>query len=151
MHLEADDVVEIHDRLIALHRGQSGIRSRGMIDFAVAAASRKKDPTFEAAAILEFIAKNRPFTDGNGGTAFASAAAELRLGGYGVVAPDDEVVGFMSEVAANRLTFTHIAAWLKDRLAKQDDPTEPEEDKKRRVISETLEAHMALLKKLSGL
>ncbi|MDA4123590.1 MAG: type II toxin-antitoxin system death-on-curing family toxin [Thaumarchaeota archaeon] len=99
MHLTADDVVQIHDRLIAEHGGMSGTLNRGTIEFAVTTASRKKDPVYEAAAILEFITKNNPFVDGNKRTAFASAATILRLVGYDVVAPDDDSVAFMLEVA----------------------------------------------------
>ena len=62
----------------------SGVLNLGTVEFAVAAASRKKDIVYEAAAILEFIAKNHPFLDGNKRTAFASAATILRLGGFEV-------------------------------------------------------------------
>jgi death on curing protein len=118
MRLSKDDVVQIHDRLIAQRGGTSGVRNEWMIEYAVATAGRKKDPVFEAASILELIGKNRPFLDGNRRTAFASAAMILRSEGHEVVASDEDEIGFMREVAENHLTLTQIAVWLKDRLKK---------------------------------
>jgi len=163
MPLTKDDAVQIHDRLIAEHGGTSGILNERMIEFAVATASRKKDPVYEAASVLEFIAKNHPFTDGNKRTAFASAATVLRLDGRALVAQDEAAIGFMLEVSANGLTLAEIASWLKDRLErleeaeahsmKPDEEDRPgsEEETKRSAIQETLEAHKELMKKLSKL
>jgi len=163
MRLTADDVVYVHDRLIAEHGGAAGIVNRRMIEYAADAASRKKDPVYEAAAILEFLAKNHPFLDGNKRTAFASAAVALRLEGRRVAAPDGDAAAFMLEVAANRLTLTQVATWLNDRLearigeeahparSESGVPQALEEDAKRRAIDETLEAHRTLMRKLSEL
>ncbi|MGA2664204.1 MAG: Fic family protein [Nitrososphaerales archaeon] len=163
MHLTADDVVYVHDRLIAEHGGTAGIANRRMVEFAADAASRKKDPVYEAAAILEFLAKNHPFLDGNEGTAFASAAAALRLEGRRVAAADEDATAFMLDVAANRLTLTQVATWLNGRIeasvgeeaqrakAGQEGRPVPEGDAKRRAMDETLEAHRTLMKRLSEL
>jgi len=73
MHLTSDDVVQIHDRLIALYGGTRGILNHGTIEYVVTIASRADSFVEEAIMLLELIAKMHPFLDGNKRTAFASA------------------------------------------------------------------------------
>jgi death on curing protein len=118
LQLTKEDVVQIHDRLIVLYGGMRGILNEGTIDYAIGLASKKRDVVEQAAVILEMIAKKHPFLDGNKRTAFASAAVLLRLAGFEIAAEDDEIVQFMLDSAADRLTAAQIAVWLKDRLKK---------------------------------
>ena len=57
----------------------------------------------EAAVLLEMIAAEHPFIDGNKRTAFASAEATLRLNHYHIVVKDDEAIRFILEVAQGKL------------------------------------------------
>jgi death on curing protein len=116
LELTREDIVEIHDRVIVLYGGIKGILNEGTIEYAIASASKKQDVVDQAAVILEIVAKRHPFLDGNKRTAFASAAVLLRLDGYETIATDDEIISFMLDSAAGRLTRSQVVTWLKDRL-----------------------------------
>lgn len=116
MHLSKDDLIEIHRKMIELFGGAHGMLSEGTLDFAVTRAQRGKDFVEEAATLLEIIAKEHPFVDGNKRTAFAAAETTLRLSGYYLAVTDDDAIDFILNVARGELTHDQVAWWIKNRL-----------------------------------
>lgn len=116
MHLSKNDLIEIHRRIIERYGGAYGTLSEGTLDYAVAKATRAKDFINEATILLETIAKEHPFMDGNKRTAFASAEATLRLNGYHIAVEDEEAVEFLLKVARRELRHEQVVKWIKDRL-----------------------------------
>jgi death-on-curing protein len=102
--------------MIERYGGAYGILSEGTLDYAIAKATRAKDFIEEAAILLETIAKEHPFIDGNKRTAFASAEATLRLNGYHMTVEDEEAIEFLLKAARRELRHEHVVKWIKDRL-----------------------------------
>jgi death-on-curing protein len=83
-HLTASAVKAIHDEVLAAHGGLAGVRDEALLESAVAAPQATmmgqpliSDPSEIAAAYLFFLCRNRPFLDGNNGTALASGLVFL--------------------------------------------------------------------------
>ena len=83
-YLTVADVVAMHHVLIERYGGSHGIRDAGAIE---ATCYRPQsgyydDIIAEAAALMESLAMNHPFIDGNKRIAFAATDVFLRLNGY---------------------------------------------------------------------
>ena len=88
-YLTVADVLAIHTLLIERYGGASGIRDLGALEAALfrPQTGYYDDIVAEAAALLESLAVNHPFLDGNKRVAFAAADVFLRINGYRIVRP----------------------------------------------------------------
>lgn len=84
LHLSVESVLAIHTEVLNAHGGGKGIRSRELLESAVAApqASFGGEPIFTdgieiAAAYLFYLCRNHPFVDGNKRVALASCLVFL--------------------------------------------------------------------------
>jgi death-on-curing protein len=114
-------VFAIHDRQIAEHGGNPGIRDDGLLESALNRPINKSlygDPDlFELAAAYAFgIASNHPFIDGNKRVACTAALTFLLLNGHDLDEQQDEVEVFVG-LAAGRIDESGLADWLR-RAAK---------------------------------
>ncbi len=119
-YLTAEQILFTHARVIEVTGGAHGIRDVGLLQ---SAASRPQatfegkdlhpDVFLKAAALVESIARNHCFTDGNKRTAIASGGLFLELNGHHLQAEQDEVVRFGMSLAAEHLSLDEIRAWLK--------------------------------------
>ena len=67
----------------------------------------------EAAAMMESLAMNHPFVDGNKRTAFFATDTFLRLNGYFIDCDDREAHAFFMRLfAANSFRFAELREWL---------------------------------------
>lgn len=75
-----EEVIAIHDILIDLFGGSHGLRDRGLLESAVMRprAGYYRNIIEEAAALIESLALNHPFVDGNKRTAFFTADVILK-------------------------------------------------------------------------
>ena len=83
-HPTVDVVLAIHEQVLAAHGGGSGIRSRELLESAVAApqatmmgAPLISDPIEIAAAYLYYLCSNHPFVDANKRMALATCLVFL--------------------------------------------------------------------------
>lgn len=118
-YLTVEQVLFIHARLIAETGGSHGVRDLGLLQSAVARpqASFEGEELYpnvfgKAAALLESLANNHSFLDGNKRTAITAAALFLLYNGYRLTASNEEVVTFMMSVAQGKLPFEAIIDWL---------------------------------------
>lgn len=87
-----EEVLYLHRRLITRFGGIDGVRDKGLIESALARprsgyyGSRSE----QAAALLQSLATNHAFVDGNERVAFATAAIFLRLNGFRLTCSADE-------------------------------------------------------------
>ena len=83
-YLTLTEVLVIHEELIDLYGGAHGVRDMGAVESALfrPQTGYYEDVIAEAAALLESLAINHPFIDGNKRIAFAVADVFLRLNGY---------------------------------------------------------------------
>ena len=79
-----EEVLAMHDDLIAQFGGSPGLRDMGALESAVARPQMGyyRSLIEEAAALMESLAMNHPFVDGNKRAAFFVTAAFVRLNGY---------------------------------------------------------------------
>ncbi|MGH8706003.1 MAG: type II toxin-antitoxin system death-on-curing family toxin [Burkholderiales bacterium] len=120
IHLTVDNVLEIHREVLAAFGGSRGIRDRGLLEAAVAAAqatfggeSPFGDLVEVAAAYLFYLCRNHPFVDGNKRTAMAAAIVFLRLN---EIEPADDSAAWeslMLGVAASKLDREQATARLR--------------------------------------
>ena len=87
-HPTVDAVLAIHEEVLAAHGGSPGLRSRELLESAVAAPQATmmgvpmiSDPTGIAAAYLFYLCSNHAFVDGNKRVALASCLVFLSENG----------------------------------------------------------------------
>ena len=129
--LNVDDVLYLH----ALEVGPDvPLRDRGLLESAVArprqsAFGEDAYPTvhLKAAALLQSVAQNQPFEDGNKRVAVIATFVFLGLNGLHVDAEDDAVVGLMIAIAVIPLTLDQIAeqlrAWTTPNSSQTENPS----------------------------
>jgi death-on-curing protein len=118
-YLSAQQVLFIHARLIAENGGETGMFSLGLLESAVArpratfdGVDLHPDPFDKAAALMESLAGNHPFMDGNKRVAIAAASLFLLRNGYRVVADSAELERFTWSVILTRPELGAIAGWF---------------------------------------
>ena len=109
----------IHDDQIARYGGALGIRDIGALESAV---MRPQIGYYdglvqEATALLESLAMNHPFLDGNKRTALGATEAFLGLNGYYVDCDSREAYDFFMELFdANSFRFPQLHTWLEEHV-----------------------------------
>ena len=118
--LGLDDVLDIHDELIAAYGGVYGVRDLALLQSAIAApeaGSREvyfHEDLFEmAAAYLVHLVRNHPFVDGNKRTGAVSALQFLHLNGVAVTAPDVEFEALILDVSVGRADKARVAEFFR--------------------------------------
>lgn len=111
----------LHDRQLAEHGGQSGLRDEGLLLSALARPQQllsygnpSPDLHALAAAYAYGIAKNHPFLDGNKRTAFVAYRLFLKWNGIQLLAEKAERYVTMLNLAAGDLSEEDFADWLRE-------------------------------------
>lgn len=119
-YLTLVQVLAVHDQMIKRFGGSHGVRDIGLVESAVARPRATfggedlyTDVFSKAAALLQSLLKNHPFTDGNKRTALSSAGIFLKMNGYILINTHEEEVKFSLKVDNQRLSVEEITAWLK--------------------------------------
>ena len=113
VYLTQEEVYVLHDALIRRFGGSQGIRDAGLIDAALARPRSGYYDTLahQAAALMQSLARNHPFVDGNKRVAFAATAAFLRLNGWRLsVSADDAESFIILEVIVDHANVDELAA-----------------------------------------
>ncbi len=121
--IELDVVLAIHDEQLAEHRGQPGVRDRGLLESALGRprnqfAYGNTSITRLAASYAFGISRNHPFLDGNKRTSLVVAELFLDLNGHTLVASDAQCVATFLQLAAGDLTEDELAEWIATNSAK---------------------------------
>ncbi|MBX3248547.1 MAG: type II toxin-antitoxin system death-on-curing family toxin [Myxococcales bacterium] len=110
-----EEILHLHARLLERFGGRSGVRDLGLLESALA---RPRSGYYDAlstqaAALLQSLATNHPFIDGNKRVAFAGCAVFLRLNGYRLEVSADEGERFLiEEVIGRHADLAEITRWL---------------------------------------
>lgn len=124
-HPSIDAVLAIHEEVLAAHGGSPGLRSRELLESAVAAPQASmmgapliSDPIEVAAAYLYYLCSNHAFVDGNKRVALATCLVFLSENGLleneELVADDWE--NLTLAVAAGVLSREEVTATLRKLL-----------------------------------
>jgi death on curing protein len=120
-YLTVDEIIYIHEELINEFGGSHGIRDRNSLE---AAVIRPQDGYYksihnEAAALMESLAMNHSFIDGNKRISFFAADIFLRMNGYFISCESEEANQFFIEnLENNTFRFEVIKTWLKQKIKK---------------------------------
>ena len=111
-----EEVLVVHDLVIATFGGSLGLRDRGTLESALARpqAGYYQDLIQEAAALWESLSQNHPFVDGNKRVAVTVAVAFLRFNGYRVEFDDLDAFSFIIGLyETNRMRFLELEKWIR--------------------------------------
>jgi death on curing protein len=118
-YLTAEQVLFIHHRLIETTGGIHGVRDLGLLQSAVARPRASFDgrdlhPDLfdKAAALMDAIVHNHPFTDGNKRTGITAAGLLLERNGRRLSVTNAELETFTLHVTTDRPPVPEIAVWL---------------------------------------
>lgn len=114
-----NEVLVLHERLIARFGGKAGVRDLGLLESALMRPQTGyyQSLSQQAAALLQSLTQNHAFIDGNKRVAFATAAIFLRMNGYRLKVDADNGEAFLVEqVIKARCELTKITTWLEDHM-----------------------------------
>jgi death-on-curing protein len=119
-YLTVADVLAMHMVLIKRYGGSDGIRDMGALESAVARpqSGYYKDVVESAAALLESLAINHPFIDGNKRVAFAATDTFLRINGYRFNSEGKEIyVTLMKFFDTGNFKLSAIEPWIRSTVS----------------------------------
>jgi death-on-curing protein len=118
--LDERDALAVHDRLLLLHGGPSGLRDAGLLASALAkpkqldAYGGDVDGVDLAAAYTTGVVRNHPFIDGNKRTGFVIGILFLELNGMRFTAAEEAATQAVMALAAGGLDDAGYAAFLRE-------------------------------------
>ena len=113
--LTVAEVLEMHRQLIEEFGGTHGLRDRGLLEAAVfrPQSGYYEDLLHEAAALMESLANNHAFLDGNKRISFAATDTFLRLNGLYLELDPFAAHSFITESISKReFRLRRIREWL---------------------------------------
>lgn len=113
----------IHDHIIDASGGSRGFHDEGLIKSAIARPMHSvmgedayPDVFSKAAALLDAIARNHGFRDGNKRTAMAAAALYLEQNDIKIAFTNQEYEAIMLHVVNDKPSIEEIKAWLEGHV-----------------------------------
>jgi death on curing protein len=123
--IDEREALAIHDQLLSLDGGASGVRDEGLLASALA-RPRQIDPYGDdldivdmAAAYTAGIVRNHPFVDGNKRTGLILGALFLELNGYNFTASEEAAAQAVMALAAGTLDEAAFSAWVRANAKRQ--------------------------------
>jgi death-on-curing protein len=116
-----EESLELHKRLIERFGGMNGVRDLGLLQSALSRPLTGYYETLalQAAALMQSLAQNHSFIDGNKRTAFALTAIFLRTNGLRLVVNADNGESFLIDKVINKkVPIEDIASWLEKHSRK---------------------------------
>ncbi len=115
LYLTVEQALAIHDDQIAEIGGESGLLNPDALESALyrPQIGYYDDLLDEAAALMESLAMNHPFVDGNKRVAFFGTDAFLRMNGSFIDADNEEAHAFFMHLfETGTFRFRELRAWL---------------------------------------
>jgi death-on-curing protein len=115
-YLTVADVLGMHTVLMQRYGGAPGVRDPGALEAALfrPQTGYYDDILAEAAALLESLAINHPFVDGNKRIAFAAADVFLRINSWRLRrAPTQIYAEMMQMFESGSFDIAHLDPWLR--------------------------------------
>jgi death-on-curing protein len=115
-YITLDEALRIHEVLIEVFGGASGVRDMGLLETALLRPQTGYygDLVEEAAALWESLAMNHPFVDGSKRVAYAVVELLLQTNGIDIVADNQSIDAFIySNLEAGTFRKDVIEPWLR--------------------------------------
>jgi len=122
-YLTLADVLGMHAVLIQRYGGSPGLRDPGALEAALfrPQSGYYDDLVAEAAALMESLAINHPFVDGNKRIAFAAADVFLRINGWQLRRPSMQIHAEMIAMfESGAFDMAHLEPWLRGFATRVD-------------------------------
>jgi death-on-curing protein len=119
--LSVDEVLLIHERLVATFGGPRGVRDQGLLESALfrPQTGYYRDLSEMASALFESLLMNHPFVDGNKRVAFFATDVFLRLNGWKLHVDSDAAHRFLiRQLDAGTCDFDHLLPWIRRCLTR---------------------------------
>jgi death on curing protein len=119
VYLTVAEVISIHSILIEEFGGSHGVRDAGLLESAVfrPQIGYYNNIAEEAAALMESLANNHAFHDGNKRAAFAATDTFLEMNGYYLEVDARQSEQFIREgIARGQFRFSIILSWINANL-----------------------------------
>ena len=117
--LTTDEVIVIHDKLISITGGSTGLRDMGLLESAVFGCNQTFGdadiyPTVveKAARMALSICKNHPFLDGNKRVAVTALLVILRINNIEVEFTQQELITLGLGMADGSISYENIIDWI---------------------------------------
>lgn len=114
--LTVADVLGMHTVLMQRYGGAPGVRDPGALEAALfrPQSGYYDDVVAEAAALMESLAMNHPFVDGNKRIAFAAADVFLRINGWRLRRTPMQIYAEMMQMLESAtFDIAHLDPWLR--------------------------------------
>ena len=121
-YLTVADVLAMHTVLMRRYGGLPGVRDPGALEAALyrPQTGYHKDTIEQAAALMESLAINHPFVDGNKRIAFAAMDVFLRINGYKLNRQSAQIYAeIISMLEHKQLSLVNVDAWLRGFVTEQ--------------------------------
>ena len=119
IYLTIAEVLAIHKLQIDRYGGIAGIRDTGLLESAVfrPQTGYYSSVAEEAAALMESLANNHPFLDGNKRVAFAAAHTFLLVNGFDLAVDSISAFEFMMRsISGEEFRFAQIVQWINEHI-----------------------------------
>ncbi len=114
-----DEALSLHTELIRRFGGSAEVRDKGLLESALARprSGYYRSLSEQAAALMQSLASNHCFVDGNKRMAFAAAAIFLRMNGFHVRVDGESGESFLVDrIIVAKADLAEITAWIESRL-----------------------------------
>lgn len=114
------DVIAAHDEALT-YGGRAGILNLSGIQSAIGRpySGYHRPIARKAAALMESLAQNHGFVDGNKRTALLVTLLMIERSGYHIIMlPDERIDDVVVAVAEKKMTFDTLAVWFASHLAR---------------------------------
>ncbi len=114
-----NEVLVLHEDQVRRFGGSMGLRDMGALESALLRPQMGYYDGLveEAAALLESLAMNHPFVDGNMRVAFVVTEVFLRMNGSSIDCEGEEAYGhFMGLFETNTFRFAQLKEWLEEHV-----------------------------------
>ena len=121
-YLTVADVLAMHTVLMRRYGGLPGVRDPGALEAALyrPQTGYYKDAVEQAAALMESLAINHPFVDGNKRIAFAAMDVFLRINGYKLNRQPPQIYAEMiSMLEHHQFNLAKVDSWLRGFATRQ--------------------------------
>jgi len=119
VYLTVAEVLQIHHQLIETYGGTHGLRGKALLESAVfrPQIGYYNSVAEEAAALMESLANNHPFLDGNKRVAFAAAHTFLIVNGFDLEVQPLPASDFVTEsIETGKFRFEPILKWINEHI-----------------------------------
>lgn len=117
--IDEPDALALHDRLLALHGGASGLRDHTLLQSALARprqhffSAESTDIVDLAVAYTAGIVQSHPFVDGNKRTGFVVGILFIELNGFRFIAAEEDVAQAVLQLASGNIDEATCTTFLR--------------------------------------